>query len=361
MRIAQLAPLIESVPPKGYGGTELVVSLLTEELVKKGHQVTLFASGDSVTSGELVSVTDRALRNAPGVKEYQWSAYDLKNLLKLKEMLSEFDIIHNHIGFSALPFLESFSVPVVSTNHNLIKSYFRDIYFAYRHLPYVAISDAYRHLNYPESINYVRTIYNGIDTKKYFCGEDEKRDYLLFLGRLSSDKGTVEAIKMAQVLGYPMIVAGKVDAADQDYFDEAVKPLLKDKSIDFVGEVGEREKIQLFSKAIACIYPINFDEPFGLVMAEALASGTPVVALKRGSVSEVISDGETGIVANSTEELVERFPTIENLSRADCRNRAERLFSKERMAQNYEQLFELLIEFNKSESEIRNDLIGSVC
>ncbi len=361
MRIAQLAPLIESVPPKGYGGTELVVSLLTEELVKRGHQVTLFASGDSVTSAELVSVTNESLRNDSDVKEYQWSAYDLRNLLKLKEMCAEFDIVHNHIGFPALPFLDTLPIPVVSTNHNLIKGYFREIYFAYQNLPYVAISDAYRNLNYPEAINYVRTIYNGIDTSKYFCDVEKKREYLLFLGRLSNDKGTAEAIKMAQMLGYPMIVAGKVDAADQVYFDEKVKPLLHDKSIEFVGEVGEEEKIQLFSKAIACIYPINFDEPFGLVMAESLASGTPVVALNRGSVSEVISDRETGIIGTSVEELVKRFPEIENISRQACRNRAKKFFSKDRMAQSYEHLFELLIEFSKSESEIGNVLIGSSC
>ncbi len=344
MRIAQVAPLTETVPPTGYGGTELVVSLLTEQLVENGHEVTLFASGDSTTNANLVSVTSASLRNRDLVPIHRWPAYDIRSLLKVKEMQSEFDIIHNHMGYQALPFLDTLKCPVVTTNHNLVADYCSEIYLAYKQMPYVAISEAYKRLNYPDILNYARVIYNGIDVDQFmYRNGHEKRDYLLFLGRVSADKGTAVAIDIAVKLGLPLKVVGKVDVTDQSYFDKEIKPRLDNPLIEFVGEADFAAKTELYSKAIAVIYPIAFAEPFGLVMAEALASGTPVAALDRGSVKEVISDGETGIVASTPDEIVKRFGEVEKISHADCRKRASELFSKERMAMQYEELYRSLI------------------
>lgn len=352
MRIAQVAPLIESVPPTGYGGTELVVSLLTEELVKNGHEVTLFASGDSTTRARIIDVVPKALRKQSDIPRHRWPAYDLKSLLKLQEMQDEFDIVHNHMGYQALPLLKFFNCPIVSTNHNLVADYCTDIYLAYKDLPFVAISDAYRQLNYPDQLNYVRVVYNGIDIDKFKFVPNSNHDYLLFMGRVSADKGTATAIDMAIQLGFSIKIAGKVDVVDQDYFAQEVKPRLSLPGVQFLGEVNHDEKIKLYSGALAVLYPITFEEPFGLVMAEALASGTPVVALDRGAVKEVISDGQTGIIADSTDELIRRFSEIHNISRTDCRQRACELFSKERMAREYEEVYESLAGNKTSVGEL---------
>lgn len=344
MKIAQLAPLIESVPPDGYGGTELVVSLLTEELVRRGHEVTLFATGDSSTSARLVSVVSEGLRKACPEHRYRWPAYDLRSLLKLKEMSCEFDIVHNHMGYPALPFLEALNCPVVTTNHNPISDYCADAYLAFAELPYISISDSYRRLNYPNQLNYIATVYNGIDTDRYFCEQNKTRSYLLFIGRISAAKGTSVAIDIAQRLGLPIKLAGKIDASDEAYFANQVKSKLAPPNVEFLGEVTEQEKVDLYRGAIATLYPINFEEPFGLVMAESLASGTPVLALNRGSVQEVVSDQETGIIAETSEQLLEKFIAIESLSADACRTRARELFGKERMTQQYEFVYKQLME-----------------
>ena len=342
MRIAQLAPLVESVPPAGYGGTELVVSLLTEELVRLGHQVTLFASGDSVTKSKLVSVVPDSLRQSVNGLRHRWPAYDLRSLLKLKEMISDFDVVHNHMGYQALPILNTFKCPVVSTNHNPVADYCADVYAAYANLPYVSISESYRALNYPDLLNYVATIYNGIDVEAMPFEDDSSRKYLLFIGRICRAKGTAVAIDIATRLGLPLKIAGKVDVADKEYFENEVKPKLSSYLIEYLGEVSSDEKAKLYAGAIATVYPIDFDEPFGLVMAESLASGTPVIGLNRGSVKEVVSDGRTGIIASSADEIVKRFDEIRNFKALTCRNRARDLFSKERMVQQYEKLYKRL-------------------
>jgi len=339
MRIAQIAPLIERVPPKGYGGTELVVSLLTEQLVLNGHDVTLFASGDSLTESKLISVIPEALRKRKDIPLHRWPAYELRSLLKLQEMSQCFDIVHNHMGYYALPFLQQFDCPVVTTNHNQVADYCADIFLAHKQLPFISISEAYRQLNYPNDLNYIRTIYNGIDIDRFVYDPNAKRDCLLFIGRVSEDKGTASAIDMAVKLGLPLKIAGKVDLVDETYFAEEVKPRLNNKNIEFLGEVNEDEKIALYKRAIAVLYPITFAEPFGLVMAEALCSGTPVIALDKGSVREVISDGETGIVATTVDELLDRFNEIGQISNAACHQRAADLFSKERMTSDYEKVY----------------------
>lgn len=345
MRIAQLAPLVESVPPKGYGGTELVVDLLTEELVKEGHDVSLFASGDSITSAKLVSIIPESLRLSQDNFRHRWNTYDIRSILTLKKMQDQFDIIHNHMGYLALPFLSEFTTPVISTNHNNVASYCQDLYFEFGHMSFVAISQAYKRLNFPDKINYVDVVYNGIDFDKFVLPEKEKisRDYLLFIGRISKAKGTACAIDIAIELGMPIKVAGKVDQADISYYEEHVKERLKHPLVDYIGEATLEQKARLYAGAKAVVYPIDFDEPFGLVMVEALAMGTPLMAFDRGSVREIIIDEEVGIVGDTKEELVKRFGQIEKISAEACINRARENFSKERMAKRYLEVYQQLV------------------
>lgn len=343
MRIAQLAPLVEAVPPHGYGGTELVVSLLTEELVARGHAVTLIASGDSQTSARLLAIVPEALRRQ-NIPERRWAAYDLRAMLKLEELAGQFDVVHNHMGWQALAWLRRLSVPSVTTNHNPVKDYCAPIYLACGSLPYVSISNAYRRFNYPDRLNYVATVYNGIDIERFDTLSDTVRSFLLFLGRVCPDKGTAEAIRIAQAVGLPLKIAGKLDANDRSYFESSVKPHLRSPEVEYLGEVDHQGKVELYRHAIALINPINFEEPFGLVMAEALASGTPVVALNRGSVSEVVSDGETAVVGESVDELIRRFPEVEKIRADACKRRARALFSKQKMADGYERVYRYLTE-----------------
>jgi glycosyltransferase involved in cell wall biosynthesis len=342
MRIAQLATNVESVPPLGYGGTEIVVNLLTEALVSGGHEVTLFASGDSKTKARLVSVTECGLRTNPKILQRQWQSFDLQTLIKLKHMKGEFDLIHNHMGYQALPFLDELGVPSLTTLHNPVKPYNYPIYQEFKHLPFVAISDAFRRLNHGDLLNYVATVYNGINLDLYPYPENAKRDYLLFLGRICHDKGTADAVEIAERLGLPLKIAGKVDEPDRPYFEEKVKPKLS-HTIEYLGEVNHEQKLKLYANAIALLHPINFDEPFGLTLVEALAEGTPVVAIARGSIPEVLSDKETAVLGKTKEELIERFGEIEKIEPKACRKRVQEKFSKERMVDDYVKLYDRLV------------------
>lgn len=349
MKIAQLAPVAEPVPPKGYGGTELVVSHLTEELVKRGHDVVLFATGDSQTAAELVECAPYGLR-AEKVPAHRWCAYDLRAIMKVIERQEEFDIVHNHIGYLALPFLDQFKCPVITTNHNPVLDYCAEVYITYGHQPFVAISDAYQRLNYPNEINYVGRVYNGINVNEFtqsdIVGGDEfrsKRDYLLFLGRISHAKGTAESIEIARAVGLPLKIAGKVDESDSEYYKQAVEPHIGKDNIEFIGEVSFDQKKELYLGAKAVIYPINFDEPFGLVMVEALACGTPLVALERGSVRELLSDPDTAIIESSVSRLIDRFPEVDKIKSSACIERAK-LFSIERMTDGYLEIYQSLLD-----------------
>lgn len=343
MRIAQLAPLVESVPPRAYGGTELVVSLLTDELVKRGHEVTLFASGDSQTNATLIDTIPEALRTSQDNFRHRWNSYDVRSILTLKKMQGQFDVIHNHMGHIALPFLKEFECPIVTTNHNNVASYCADIYFEFGDLPFIAISNAYKRLNFPDKINYVDVVYNGIELDDFKLDKEIKRDYLLFIGRISQAKGTATAIDIACQLGLPLKIAGKVDAADMTYFESCVKKKLNHPLIEYIGEITLEQKAELYGGAKAVVYPIDFDEPFGLVMAESLAAGTPVMAFDRGSVCEIVSDGETGIVGNTNEDLIARFDEIEKIKPETCKERAKNNFSKERMTCDYEKVYNRLV------------------
>jgi glycosyltransferase involved in cell wall biosynthesis len=347
MRIAQLAANVDSVPPSGYGGTELVVSLLTDALVEAGHEVTLFASGDSKTRAKLVSVHDYALKFDNSVKTEDWAAYEMRTLIKLGEMQDQFDIVHNHMGYQALPFLHQLKLPTVTTNHDAIKPFCAPIYLKHGQLPYVAISEAYKRLNYPDKLNYQAVIYNGISVSEFLSEEDETaqaRKYLLFLGRICRDKGTMEAIEIARKLALPLIIAGKLDEADEPYFRTYVEPYLEPGKIDFIGEVDYSKKLTLFRGALAVLYPIAFEEPFGLVMAEAMASGTPVLALDRGSVREVLIDGKTAVIGQSVGELITRFGEIARIDPKECQLRALEMFSVEKMMASYERLYNSLVK-----------------
>lgn len=362
MKIAQLAPLSESVPPKGYGGTELVVSQLTEELIRQGHEVVLFAAGDSRTEAELVSVTPRGLR-MDEVPPHRWCAYETRLILKLLERQNDFDVIHSHLGYMALPHLDRLNVPVVSTNHNPVKQYCEDIYLRYRHLPFVYISDAYKRLNHPDALNYVGRVYNAVDLETYCPGAispdrigDQKRDYVLFMGRVSHAKGTADAIKVARAIGMPLKIAGKIDVTDRKYYEERVKDELRD-GVEYVGEVDFQQKVDLCRGARAIIYPIHFEEPFGLVMVEGLASGTPLVALERGSVGEILDDKKDAIVGKSVEELIERFHEVDDIRSSDCIAKAE-MFGISRMTAGYIEIYERLIEQGKSGTRMMQHAAG---
>lgn len=344
MRIAQLATNVERVPPTGYGGTELIVSLLTEELVRRGHEVTLFASGDSTTTARLISTSPVSLRTATATTVTQWTAYDMRTCLTLEQMQEEFDIVHNHMGYQALPFLNELKCAVVTTLHNQIKDYCRDIYIKYSSLPFVAISKSYAPLNYQDMLNYVDTIYNGIDVDSFHYPHPQNRDNLLFVGRLGHDKGTAAAIDIARELDLPINLAGKIDKSDESYYLAEIQPRIKSYSkAEYIGEVNHEQKVRLYANAIAVVYPINFNEPFGLVMAESLAAGTPVMALDRGSVSEILENGTTAIIGNSTDELVARFHELSQIDPDVCRQRVREHFGVGRMVDRYEELYRELV------------------
>lgn len=347
MRIAQLAPLVESVPPQAYGGIELVVSLLTEGLIARGHQVTLFASGESKTEARLVSVLDQSLRNNPTIKPHLWTAYDYQSLLELQSMKDQFDIVHNHMGWQALPMLADLGIPVVTTNHNLIEPAVRPVFQRYRTLPYIGISRSYVRRNGGDFLNYIDVVYNGIDIQAYRYSPDTSRQYLCFLGRLCHDKGIVEAITIAKRLGVKLVIAGKVDPSDRDYFKQEVAHLLNHPLVEYIGEVGHEGKVKLFSGALALVYPINFEEPFGLVMIEALSCGVPVLALNRGSVREVLNP-ETAVIAKSVDELIANYPGVLSKSRTKCRHRVESLFSSDRMVEGYERAYNAVLTDRQS-------------
>ncbi|MBU6450574.1 MAG: glycosyltransferase family 4 protein [Cyanobacteria bacterium REEB67] len=349
MRIALLASNIDSIPPLGNGGTEQVVSLLADALVESGHDVTLFGAGDSRTQAKLASVHDTALRSDRNVRVQDWPAYEMRSLIKLQEMQDQFDVVHNHMGYQALPAMASLNTPHVTTVHEPIRPFCAPIYLKYSHLPYVAISEASKKLNYGDKLNYQTVIYNGISVGEFLSentldsASGQARKYLLFLGRICRDKGTMEAIEIARKLALPLIIAGKLDQADEPYFRTYVEPYLEPGKIDFIGEVDYSKKLDLFGGAIAVLYPIAVDEPFGIVMAEAMASGTPVLALDRGAVREVLIDTKTAVIGKSVGELITRFGEIALIDPKNCQLRALEMFSVEKMTARYEKLYQALM------------------
>ncbi|MBK1987535.1 glycosyltransferase family 4 protein [Sphaerospermopsis aphanizomenoides BCCUSP55] len=341
MRIAQIAPLWERVPPPAYGGIELVVGLLTDELVKRGHEVTLFASGDSLTLANLISVHPRALRLDSTVKDY--SIYELLNLALVYERCEEFDIIHSHTGHTPLAYTKLVKTPTVHTLHGIFTPDNEKIFKYAKKQPYISISDAQREPRL--GLNYVATVYNGIDVSSYeFYPQPINEPYLAFLGRMSPEKGAHLAIEIAKQSGWQLKMAGKVDVVDVEYFEKEIKPHIDGKQIQYLGEANHAEKNVLMGGAVATLFPITWREPFGLVMVESMASGTPVIAMRMGSTPEVIADGETGFLCNHTQEFIQAIDRVERLNRYACRRYVETHFSVQQMTDGYEAVYQQILQ-----------------
>jgi len=340
MKIAQVAPLFESVPPKYYGGTERVVSYLTEELVRQGHQVTLFASGDSVTQAHLVAPCPRALRLDDQCVDQL--AHAMVLLEQVFRQAHAFDIIHFHIDYLHFPLSVRQQTPHVTTLHGRLDlPDLVPVYQAFPTMPVVSISYAQR-APLPW-LPWQGTVYHGLPEDLYTFRETPGT-YLAFLGRISPEKGVDQAISIARQAGMPLKIVAKVDRADREYFQEVIRPLLDDPLVEYLGEMGEKDKNAFLGQAYALLFPIDWPEPFGLVMIEALACGTPVIAYRCGSVPEVLEDGITGWIVEGCEEAVQAVARVSTLSRARCRQVFAERFSASRMAQDYLRIYQQLLE-----------------
>jgi glycosyltransferase involved in cell wall biosynthesis len=355
MRIAQIAPLWERVPPPAYGGIELVVGLLTDELVRRGHEVTLFASGDSISLAELESVHPRALRLDPNVKEY--GIYEMLQLGSVYERADEFDIIHSHMGCAALPYANLVKTPTVHTLHGIFTPDNEKMFKFAKHQPYISISHAQRESRL--DLNYVGTAYNGIDVSSYeFHAQPNDPPYLAFLGRISPEKGTHLAIAIAKQAGWHLKIAGKIDVVDAEYYEQEVKPLIDGKQIEYLGEANHEQKNALMGGAVATLFPITWREPFGLVMVESMAAGTPVIAMKLGSTVEVIDHGKTGFLCENTEEFVSAIAKITDLDRYACRQYVENRFSLQKMTDSYEAVYRQILQKRFAQNGRSHSLAG---
>jgi glycosyltransferase involved in cell wall biosynthesis len=335
MRIAQVSPLYESVPPQAYGGTERVVSHLTEELVAQGHDVTLFASGDSVTRARLIPCSDRSLRLDPACEDQL--AHHVVMLERVARMAGEFDLIHYHIDYLHFPISRRLITRSITTLHGRLDiPDLVQVYQEFPAVPVVSISNAQR-APLPW-INWQGTVYHGIraDLYRFHPGPGS---YLAFVGRISPEKGVDRAIEIAQLAGIPLRIAAKVDRADEKYFAERIEPLLDDPLVELIGEIDDDSKNDFLGNAIATVFPIDWPEPFGLVMIESMACGTPVVAFRRGSVSEVMTDRVTGYVVDDVAGAVRAVDRIGGLDRAKCRAEFDRRFTADRMARDYLALY----------------------
>jgi glycosyltransferase involved in cell wall biosynthesis len=339
MKIAQIAPLAEAVPPKLYGGTERVVSWLTEELVAQGHEVTLFAAGGSVTKANLVPGSANGLR-LQGVRDH--TASNLVMLDMVRRQAAQFDIIHCHIDLLQYPLFQDMAHKVVSTMHGRLDvKDFMPVYQAYPHMPLISISNKQRD-PMPPNVNWLANIYHGLPQD--VCPYNPRGgDYLAFLGRISPEKRPDRAIEIAKKAGIKLKIAAKVDRADQEYFDTLIKPMLDHPLIEFVGEIDENQKCGFMAGALALLFPIDWVEPFGLVMIEAMSAGTPVIAWRNGSVPEIIDDGVSGYIVESIDEAVAAASRVRRLSRAGVRDSFERRFTAAKMARNYVSAFETLV------------------
>lgn len=343
MRIALVSPLYEKVPPRRYGGTERVIAALADELVSNGHDVTLFAAGGSQTRAHLVPVVPRALRSAMSRAELVDVAphLHLRMLTDVYGRADDFDVIHSHTDIWTLPFTGSTAVPTVLTLHGRLDiDVVQRTLPLYRDVPLVSISDAQRHVLDGVPLRWAATIHNGLPLDRYL---EEPRpaggDYLAFIGRLHPEKRPDLAVEIAERAGLPLRVAAKVDPLDEDYWREVVRPLFRRKRVDFVGELDEDDKPAFLAGARATLFPIDWPEPFGLVMIESLAAGTPVVALRRGSVPEILEHGRSGWICDDVDEMVAGIGAIDRLSPELCRRRA-RAFTPAAMARRYERVYD---------------------
>ena len=340
MRIAQISPLMESVPPKYYGGTERIVHYLTEELVRQGHDVTLFASGDSETSADLVPICPEALRLKGTRDPLAYHVLELENAFKRGR---EFDIIHSHVDYLAFPLSRRLpDTPVVTTLHGRLDlPELADLYREYSDVRLISISHAQRAPL--TGVNWVGTVHHGLPRDRYRFNP-RPGGYAAFLGRVSPEKRLDFAIAAAIRAGMRIEVAAKVDRVDEDYFQERIKPMLDHPLVGFHGEIGEDRKAEFLGGASALLFPVDWPEPFGLVMIESMACGTPVIARRRGSVPEVIREGVSGFLAETEEEMAEALGRVAAISRRDCRRYFEDRFTARRMADDYLALYQKVIE-----------------
>jgi glycosyltransferase involved in cell wall biosynthesis len=341
MRIAQIAPLWEEVPPRQYGGTERIVSYLTEQLVKMGHDVVLFASGDSRTSAKLESVWPTSLRKTP--PPIDPAVLTLASAAKAFGPSGEFDVIHNHIGIQAFPLLAASETAALTTIHDGFTQGNVAYFNRYKDLPFVSISDAQR-VPLPK-VNYVATVHHGIPMQDFAFSArcDEARPYLAFLGRMSPEKAPHLAIQAAVASGWRLKMAAKIASHEVEYWKSHIEPMVDGDQIQYLGELGHEPKCELLAGAAAMLFPIQWKEPFGLVMIESLACGTPVIAYSNGSVPEVVRHGFSGLVVNSIGEMIDAIKGIDQLSREDCRQDAETRFSDRVMAENYLRVYDEII------------------
>jgi glycosyltransferase involved in cell wall biosynthesis len=355
MKIAQVAPLIESVPPRLYGGTERIVSYLTEELVRLGHDVTLFASGDSITSAELVPCCTRALRLDPTVRDIV--PHFMLMIDKARERAEEFDVLHFHIDLFHFPLFRALADRTLTTLHGRQDlADLKPFYSRFGEMPLVSISDDQRK-PLPHA-NFVTTIHHGIPADLH-RPSFEQGSYVAFLGRISPEKRADRAIRIARAAGIPLKIAAKVDKVDEDYFRNDILPLIDSPGVEFIGEINEREKAKFLGEAAALLFPVDWPEPFGLVMIEAMACGTPVLAFRCGSVPEVIDDGVTGKVVDSEDEAIAVLPAILAYDRSAVRQRFEERFTNARMAKDYVGTYRGLLKKRTADARPRQiDLNG---
>lgn len=335
MKIAQVAPLFESVPPKLYGGTERVAHFITEELVRQGHSVTLFASGDSTTSAKLVAGAPRAIRlDERKPNEHIWHMLMLEEVFR---QASKFDLIHFHLDFLHFPISRRTGVRQLTTLHGRLDiPDLIPLYQEFPEMPVVSISNAQREPL--PNLNWIGTVHHGLP-KDLFKFHEKPGDYLAFLGRISPEKRVDNAVEIAHGAGLPLKIAAKIDEIDREYHTQTL-PLLEQGDVEFIGEISDSEKDTFLGNAKALLFPIDWPEPFGLVMIEALACGTPVVAFRRGSVPEILTPGESGFIVNSIEEAVEAIKNIDGISRRRCRQIFEERFTAERMVKDYLRVYD---------------------
>ncbi len=340
MKIAQIAPLMESVPPRLYGGTERIVSYLTEELVGLGHEVTLFASGDSITAADLVPCVPKALRLDASVRDP--IPYYMLMLDRVRQRLDDFDILHFHIDQFHFPLFRPIAGRTVTTLHG--RQDLPDLlplYLGFSDMPLVSISDAQRRA--VPNANFAGTVHHGIPARLHHGTAEARGAYLAFLGRISPEKRPDRAISIARALGIPLKIAAKVDRVDEVYFKTQIEPLLEGGGVEFIGEINDREKTQFLGNAQALLFPVDWPEPFGLSMIEAMACGTPVLAFRCGSVPEIVEDGITGAIVETMEEAIAALPRVIALDRKKVRQRFEQRFSATRMAKDYVGIYRSLL------------------
>jgi glycosyltransferase involved in cell wall biosynthesis len=340
MKIAQIAPLAESCPPRLYGGTERIVSYLTEELVQQGHEVTLFASGDSRTAARLEPCCKVALRLDPQIRDP--IPHHIVMLNKVRARSPEFDVLHFHVDVLHYPFLNTFVDKSVTTLHGRLDlPELKPLYSTYRHAPLVSISNSQRRPMPP--VNWVGNVYHGLPRNLLAFSAKPSEGYLAFLGRISPERRPDRAIEIATRAGAKLKIAAKVDRVDQAYWDEVIKPLVESHpNVEFIGEINERQKAKFIGEASALIFPIDWPEPFGLVLIEAMACGTPVIAFRSGSTPEVVDNGVTGLIVDDVDAAVAAVATVTRLNRARVRARFEERFAIERVAVDYLNIYRAL-------------------